>query len=79
MQQQMIAPDTYVEIQGKFIEIYNRDSKSSLLWFWHEDNTLLPNLAIGGEISNDTGFLPSHSFPLPLSCSLPFSLSVLGG
>jgi hypothetical protein len=27
------------------IEIYNGDSMSSLLWFWHGDNVLLPNLA----------------------------------
>jgi hypothetical protein len=27
------------------IEIYNGNSMSSLLWFWHGDNILLPNLA----------------------------------
>jgi hypothetical protein len=35
-------------------------------------------IKLGGEISNYTGFLPSHSFPLPLPSSLPFSMPVLG-
>jgi hypothetical protein len=36
-------------------------------------------IKLGGEISNYTGFLPSHSFPLTLPSSLPFSMPVLGG
>jgi hypothetical protein len=35
-------------------------------------------IKLGGEISNYTGFLPSHSLPLPLPSSLPFSMPVLG-
>jgi hypothetical protein len=36
-------------------------------------------IKLGGEISNYTGYLPSHSFPLTLPSSLPFSMPVLGG
>jgi hypothetical protein len=35
-------------------------------------------IKLGGKLFNYTGFLSPHSFSLPLSCSLPFSLSVLG-
>jgi hypothetical protein len=35
-------------------------------------------IQLGGEISNYTGFLPPYSLPLPLACSLPFTLPVLG-
>jgi hypothetical protein len=35
-------------------------------------------IQLGGEISNYTGSLPPFSFPLPLSCSLSFTLPVLG-
>jgi hypothetical protein len=34
---------------------------------------------LGSEFSNNTGFLPPYSFPLPLPSSLPFSMPALGG
>jgi hypothetical protein len=54
------------------------DSMSSLLWFLHGLICCCP-IKLGGEISNYTGFLPSHLFPLTLPSSLPFSMPALSG
>jgi hypothetical protein len=57
------------------------DSMSPLLWFWHGDNLLLPNLARWWNLKLLKLYTlpPPHSIHLPLPISLPFSLPALGG